>query len=1210
MTTATAATEKIRDLFLTDVTRDIPPVIYFHEQDPEKLQDEVSEYIITGGYPEDHPHHTRVPMGIHEQFVRLLSRIAAAIENPSGSEPAAWISGFYGSGKSSFAKLLGLALDGKVLPDGRTMAEALLARDTSPKASEFHAAWEKLASKVDSIAVVFDIGGVARDNEHIHAAVVRQVQKRLGYCSSEPLVADFELKLERDGKWQEFLATCEEVLGEPWDDLKDNAMAEDDFSEVLHEMYPERYEAPTSWIESRAGFDTQGISANEATKAIADMMEHRAPGKTLFLVVDEVSQYIHQDQQRMLKLQSFASALSAQLKGRAWLLVTGQEKLEDESEATVLGKLQGRFPPHLRVHLDATNIRDVVHKRLLQKKPSADPELRDLFNRYRSNLQLFAHDCDHITVEDFVEVYPMLPGHIDLLMEITSAMRTRSTRVQGDTHAIRGLIQLLGELFREKNLADREVGRLVTFDDIYDVQSSALDTDTQNTMAKIHKWCSEQDDKVALRVAKVVALLQLIQDTEPTTVEFVAQCLYDRLDRGDNKQEVEDALERLRENNLVTHSPKNGYKLQSNAGQEWVQERERIEISYDQASEFVRDQLKLMLDAPNRPRHHGTPFPFSAWFTDSRGARDVQLKSARNQATVPLDFRFIGTDDRSSMTWIQRSEQDHLSDRVIWVVGQAQEVIDAARAWGRSKTVIRKNNARRANLKAEKFRLLMEEKSRAESLERKLKDAIEAAWMSGKIYFRGREIDPREKGSAFNTALHNVGNELLPSLYPNFTPLSVTETELEQLLSESLAGASTKFMEDELGILSMDAGTHVVSCSGKIPSQILRSIEKADGVGGGTLFSEFTDQPYGYHSSVVRACLAGLLRAKKIVIQAESGSRITSYRDPGTQDLFRRERDLKRASIFPAGEDGISPRERIRICKFFKKRLQVDVDREDEAIADAVYDHFPRLRNQLKHVKERLYRLPDSRELPDELVELETSLDSCLSSRRIEETVESVKRNLDSLQDGVQQLRMYRAELTDDKIADVRRVSDVIRYQYKQLVDVGLTSDDVKDAAETITKQLDSKRPWRQVDGLAEPVEVICDAYTEARQELIDERVKLADEARDRVKSRDGFSDLDRDGSHHVLRPISDAFSETDAEAIAPTLAALRAEIQVRLPQAVEEAHDRLDKLLEPKTPIVKVRHGVSNQTIKNEDELELLLKRLEKRVKEQLKNGHHVRLF
>ena len=74
----------IRDLFLSDVTRDIPPVVYFHEQTPEKLASEVSEYIITGGWPEDHPNHRRVPDGIHEQYVKLLQAITAELESRAG----------------------------------------------------------------------------------------------------------------------------------------------------------------------------------------------------------------------------------------------------------------------------------------------------------------------------------------------------------------------------------------------------------------------------------------------------------------------------------------------------------------------------------------------------------------------------------------------------------------------------------------------------------------------------------------------------------------------------------------------------------------------------------------------------------------------------------------------------------------------------------------------------------------------------------------------------------------------------------------------------------------------------------------------------------------------------------------------------------------------------------------------------------------------
>ena len=236
------ATTLIKDLFESDVTRDIAPVVYFHEQSAEKLADEVGEYIITGGFPENHPHHQRVPDGIHEQYVHLLRAIVEEVDRSGGADlPASWISGFYGSGKSSFAKLLGLALDGVALPGGGSLSEALLSRDTSPRGQEFKEAWRALRQKVDPIAVVFDIGGLARDNEHIHSAVVRQIQQRLGYCGTQPLVAEFELNLERDGHWAEFERKAAEVLGKPWAEVKGQALAEEAFSEVMHALRPDRY---------------------------------------------------------------------------------------------------------------------------------------------------------------------------------------------------------------------------------------------------------------------------------------------------------------------------------------------------------------------------------------------------------------------------------------------------------------------------------------------------------------------------------------------------------------------------------------------------------------------------------------------------------------------------------------------------------------------------------------------------------------------------------------------------------------------------------------------------------------------------------------------------------------------------------------------------------------------------------------------------------
>jgi hypothetical protein len=134
---------QIGDLFEREVTRAIPPVVYFHEQAPAELEREVTEYIITGGYPKGDPRATED--GIHEQFVRLLVNLRR--EHDAGTaNPACWISGFYGSGKSSFAKLLGLALDRRALASGKSLADALLAQDHSPDADAFQQAWRATTS--------------------------------------------------------------------------------------------------------------------------------------------------------------------------------------------------------------------------------------------------------------------------------------------------------------------------------------------------------------------------------------------------------------------------------------------------------------------------------------------------------------------------------------------------------------------------------------------------------------------------------------------------------------------------------------------------------------------------------------------------------------------------------------------------------------------------------------------------------------------------------------------------------------------------------------------------------------------------------------------------------------------------------------------------------------------------------------------------------
>lgn len=1204
----------IRDLFASDVTRPIPPVVYFHEQTPKKLADEVNEYIITGGWPEGHPNKRRVPDGIHEQYVRLLTAVRAELDRDGGPDlPTAWISGFYGSGKSSFAKLLGLALDGVAIEGGGSMSEAWLRRDSSPKAQDLRDAWAALRQKIDPIAAVFDVGASARDNEQIHSVAVRQVQKRLGYCPID-LVADFELKLERDGLWAKFLAVAQQVLGRPWAEMKDSALAEDHFSHALSVFDPVRYPDAGSWFAARAGTLIRTESPEEAVGAVRDMLKFRAPNSTLFLVVDEVSQYVLTSKDRVDRLRAFATALGATLKGRVWLFALGQQKLDEQADDTFLKWAKDRFPERLRVHLAATNIRDVVHKRLLQKKPAEEQRLRTLFEAHRSDLKLFAYGCENVTAEDFVETYPLLPGHIDLLLQITTALRTRSTRAQGDSHAIRGLLQLLGSLFVGQGLADAPVGSLVTMEHIYEVQHTALDSDVQASMARILSQCAADESGLLVRVAKVVALLEQIQEALPTDARLVSACLYDRLDRGSQQAKITEALEELRRRNLLGYSEKTGYKIQSSAAEEWESERRDINIARETIGETIQEALKHHLGQLDRPRMDGRPFPWAANFSDGRRFDDAVLLAPRMDAPIRVDFRMLPLDERSESTWIKRSDETALQERLIWVCGSPENMERVAREYARSKAMLARFEPRRESLNAARKLLLQQEKNRAEDeLEPALRAVVAAAWMSGRFYFRGRPYAPNDHGAAFATALQAVGARVLPEIYMHFVGTEVLPAELLLFMDDVLTAPSVKFLTDGLGILDLDQGRYVPSCSGVVPRRVQEFIDQEGSVAGVTLLARFCGPPYGYTVNVVKACVAGLLRAGRVKLAPEGETEITATRDAGAREIFAADRAFRRATIHPAGADDIGFPARNRISRLFEEALGHKMDREDNAIADAVATLFPFQTQRLRNVLTSLGRLPGVRPPDAVLTKHGDALEACLRTcRQTKPTVQAVKRHLDALRDGFQLVHLFEAELTSGAIAAVRDAADVRTHQVAQLVAVQALSTEVAAAVERVAVHLATERPWRDIASLAPDVATIRAAYVTVRTERLAWQEQHAALTRAKVKARQGFATLTGDQSHTVLRPIQQAITDTTAEAIAPPLSSLEDAFLVRLQRAEAEANELLDGFLDNagKKPIRKVEAGLRNREVANEAELDALLGELRGRVVEQLKTGARVRLL
>jgi len=1195
----------ISDLFEKDVTRPIAPVVYFHEQSPSKLQEEVDEYIVTGGYEKGDPR--AAEDGIHEQFVRLLKGLKQHLDG--SADPACWISGFFGSGKSSFAKLLGLALDGAKLPGGKSLADSLLAQDRSPHSGEFALAWHNLVDAIQPIGLVFDVGSKAREDEHIHAVVVRQLQERMNYSSTSNLVAEYELKLELENMHDAFVEKVRQVHNRPWSELKDSQLVEDYFSVTLHALRPDLFRTPMAWVDSRAGsqFGSKR-AADEAVVAIDQILKKRAPGRTLFIVVDEVSQYIHDDEDRMLSLQSFVVALKARMKGKVWLLATGQQKLEEGAgNIATLAKMKDRFPPALRVHLGTANIRDVVHKRLLRKKKLVERDLLDLFHAHRSDLQLHAYKGHEAKEMDFVEVYPMLPGHIDLLMEITTGLRSKSSRVQGDSHAIRGLLQLLGDLFREQDLVSREPGYLITLDRIYDVLHTALSTDVQSTLTRGFEFASKAGNPLLSRVLKAVAMLQQVQDDKrETSAQLIASCLYERLGQGNQLPAVQAALDTLVGENVLGFSEKAGYKVQSTAGQEWQSERDSYAPGPEQKSAKILEALEWLMGDVEKPKLGDMGVTWRAFYTDGYGQKDARVKDERKYTVVTVDFQL--SKNRSDEHWIPISAQG-FTDRIFWVVGDVDLPMDAATQLIRSDRMVERYG-RTATPQEERAHLLIDERNRQDHAKSRLQDAVKAAFMAGQFYFQGRKANPVDLGGSFPQALTAFGNTIVTQLYPHPVTFSVSEKDVLYLIDNTeLAAPPAVFGQERLGLLTLDAGRYEVTCHGRVPATVLAYINGNPGVTGSTLLAHFGAPPHGVPPDVLKAVVVGLLRGAKVRIQMQGGGELTSVRDEGVRELLK-ETGLRKAELFPNTKEALEPRDRASICKFFAEHFATDIARENEAIADAVVKYFKGARERLNLVGANFRKLPGGIKYPKALENLERALELCRSSRQIEPVAKAVKGQLGSLQDGLSLLRRVERDLTDDAIVALRLAHDTQTLLWPEFE--SLAPPEAKVALSAIESHLKAERPWEDLGDLKRQVECLRQAYRDVRAGILAVHAVKVEAAIERVKRRDGFDRLNPDQRHQVTSHLREgAPLQTTPEQLVPSLRLLDDIFAAKLEAVEQKAQAHLDEVLATlgENPTVEVDLETRGRVIRDASELERWIADVRDRVGRELAANHRVRL-
>ena len=284
---------------------------------------------------------------------------------------------------------------------------------------------------------------------------------------------------------------------------------------------------------------------------------------------------------------------------------------------------------------------------------------------------------------------------------------------------------------------------------------------------------------------------------------------------------------------------------------------------------------------------------------------------------------------------------------------------------------------------------------------------------------------------------------------------------------------------------------------------------------------------------------------------------------------------------------------------------------DDEPIADATFQHFPPARERLREVERRFDGSAWAPTLPPALQKLGRALEDCCRSRQVQKTVVEVKRNLDVLRDGLEQLGVCQAELTADAIDAVNqaaRIREITSWRNSGRLKSWPAS---KTDANVLTSHLEADRPWREARQLAPALDRIRARYVEVRRALLNQQSVEAEALRSQVKVRPGFAQLDADQAYRVLRPLADAMVETTPEAVSPTLAEVRDRFASRLHPAEEQANDRLDEELsqKPDRQVRKVEAHLRGREVANREQLQAVLKELEERIGPLVDQGIRVRI-
>ncbi len=838
---------KIQEMFYKRIDRDIKGVIKVGQADEENVFQELDEYVVTSEL-------SRYMNRFFDAYQRSVSRRT--------DKMGVWISGFFGSGKSHFLKILSYILEDKKVIDeaGKEYtASSFFMDDAKVESKELQkkiARAAKLAGNTD--VILFNIDSKSTSDSKMNKEAVKEVFMKvfhdyMGYCGSIPFLAEFEHKLDIEGRYEDFKSKFKEINGSLWVDAREDFyFIQDEIIESVTAIGIMSENEAKNWAENAQ--NSYSLSIEKFAGRVRKYCERKGADHHVLFLVDEIGQYIADDSKLMVNLQTVAEDLGTACRGKAWVIVTSQQDIDSitKTMGDDFSKIQGRFDT--RIALSSANVDEVIRRRILYKGEKAAGMLKNFYGENADTLKhiiSFSDGTPHMPLykdaDDFAEVYPFIPYQFKLLGHVLTSVRQYSSSGKHLADGERSMLALFKEAAQKYETEDE--GILVPFNAFY----SGLDDFIDHTHRIVITQAASNSrlDTFDVELLKVLFMIKHVNNfngnVENLTTLMISKVTENTLELS---RKVEKSLRKLCEEMLVQRNGKN-YVFLTNEEQEAENAIRAIHVDPTEIQNYVAQvAFEELLTFPNNkykvnPRHQ---FAFNQQI-DDRFYRNTQ------GSTIGLHLltAYSGQEDEMALSMLSMTEKS-----VIVRLSDSHSYLSETEEMKKIEAFLNKPDF--TNLVDYDVISANKRKERSEKAKR-VSDYIKLALETGDIYVGGTKM-----GTKSRNVTERINNAFAKLIENEYSKLGDMKSEPGQSdILELLRRTKTQMSLDlgDLGDVDQDALNDMIESiryAGKSGAKF--SIKQA--------FDKYMAAPYGYTEEDIEFLIAKLYKNGQISLKMNS----------------------------------------------------------------------------------------------------------------------------------------------------------------------------------------------------------------------------------------------------------------------------------------------------------------------------------------------------